>query len=51
MEHCKQNLTTVLFYQHSQTYYYVMQKEIENLEFVQGANFDFIASLKNNGRK
>ena len=28
-----------------------MQKEIENLEFVQGVNFEFIASLKNNGTK
>ena len=28
-----------------------MQKEIEDLEFVQGVNFDFINSLKNNGTK
>ena len=28
-----------------------MQKEIENLEFVQGVNFEFIVSLKNNGTK
>ena len=28
-----------------------MQKEIENLEFVQGVNFEFIDSLKNNGKK
>ena len=28
-----------------------MQKEIENLEFVQGVDFDFIDSLKNNGTK
>ena len=28
-----------------------MQKKIENLEFVQGVNFDFIDSLKNNGTK
>ena len=26
-----------------------MQKEIENLEFVQGVNFEYIDSLKNNG--
>ena len=26
-----------------------MQKEIENLEFVRGVNFEFIDSLKNNG--
>ena len=28
-----------------------MQKEIENLEFVQGVNFEFIDSLKTNGTK
>ena len=28
-----------------------MQKEIENLEFVRGVNFEFINSLKNNGTK
>ena len=28
-----------------------MQKEIENLEFVQGVNFEFIDSLKNNATK
>ena len=39
------------FYQHSQPLYNVMQKEIENLEFVQGVNFEFIDSLKNNGTK
>ena len=39
------------FYQHSQPLYDVMQNEMENLEFVQGVNFDFIDSLKNNGTK
>ena len=39
------------FYQHSQPLYDVMQKEIENLVFVQGVNFEFIDSLKNNGTK
>ena len=39
------------FYQHSQPFYDVMQKEIENLEFVQEINFDLIDSLKNNGTK
>ena len=39
------------FYQHSQPLYDVMRKEIENLEFVLGVNFDFIDSLKNNGTK
>ena len=38
------------FYQHSQPLYNVMQKEIKNLEFVQGVNFEFIDSLKNNGK-
>ena len=39
------------FYQHSQPLYDVMQKESENLEFVQGVNLEFIDSLKNNGTK
>ena len=38
-------------YQHSQPLYDVMQNEIEKLEFVQGVNFEFIDSLKNNGTK
>ena len=37
------------FYQHSQPLYNVTQKEIKNLEFVQGVNFEFIDSLINNG--
>ena len=28
-----------------------MQNEIENLEFVQGVNFELIESLRNNGTK
>ena len=43
--------TIYFFYQHSQPLYDVMPKEIENLEFVQGVNFDFCDSLKNNGMK
>ena len=39
------------FHQHCQPLYNVMQKEIENLEFLQGENFEFIDSLKNNGTK
>ena len=39
------------FYQHSQPLYDVMQKEIENLEFVQGLNFEFIDSLKKQRHK
>ena len=40
-----------LFSQYSQPLYDVMQKQIENLEFVRGVNFEFIDSLKNNGTK
>ena len=38
-------------YQHSRPLYKVMQKENKKLGFVQGVNFDFIVSLKNNGTK
>ncbi len=34
------------FYQHPQSLYDVMQKEIDNLEFVQGVHFEFVISLK-----
>ena len=37
------------FLQHSQPLYDVMQKEIENLDFVRGVNFEFIGSLRNKG--
>ena len=40
-----------IFYQQSQPFYDVMQKEIENLEFVRGVTFEFIDSLKNNDTK
>ena len=43
--------TIHFFNQHSQTLYDVMQKEIENLEFGQGVNFELIDSLKNLGTK
>ena len=39
------------FYRHSRPLYDVMQEELENLEFVQGVNFEFFDSLKNNGTK
>ena len=39
------------FNQHSQLLYDVMQKEIENFEFVQGVNFEFIDSLKSDVTK
>ena len=49
MELFNQNLTKfTFFYQHSQTLYDAMQKETENLDFVQGVNFEVIDSLKNN---
>ena len=37
------------FYQHPHPLYDVMQKENDNLEFVQGVHFEFINSLQNNG--
>ena len=39
------------FNQHSQLLYDVMQKEIENLDFVRGENFEIFDLLKNNGTK
>ena len=39
------------FCQHPQPLYDVMQKEIDNLQFLQGVHFKFISSLKNNGAK
>ena len=39
------------FYQHSQPLYDVMRKEIKNLVFVQGVNFEFIDSLTTYGTK
>ena len=41
----------LFFHQHFQPHYDVMLKEIENIEFVQGVNFEFIDSLENNGTK
>ena len=40
-----------IFFQHFQSRYDVMQKGIENLDFVQGVNFEGLDSLKNNGTK
>ena len=39
------------FYLHPQPLYDVMEKEIDNLELVQGAHFELINSLKNNDTK
>ena len=44
-------VTVIFFYQHLQLLYDQTPKEIQNLEFVQGVNFDFIDSLENNGTK
>ena len=41
----------LFFYQLFQPLYDVMLKEIENIEFVQGVNFDSIDSLENIGTK
>ena len=42
---------TYFFYQQSQPLYNVMQKEIENLEFVPGVCFEIIDSLESNGTR
>ena len=42
---------TYLFRQHLQSLYDIMQKVIENLEFAQKLDFEFIDWLKNNGTK
>ena len=34
-------------YQHCQTLYNIIQKKMENLEFVPGVNFEIIGSIKN----
>ena len=41
----------IYFYQHFQSPYDVMQKEIENPEILRGVNFEFIDSLENNSSK
>ena len=50
LEHFNRSLT-IFFYQHPQPLYEFMRKEIDNLEMLQGVNFEFINSLKNNGTK
>ena len=50
----KWNLSTKIWHflqQHSQTLYGVLQKKIENLEFIQVVNFEFIDLLQHNGTK
>ena len=39
------------FSQHPQPLYEVMEKEVDNLEFVQRVNIEFVDSLKNNDTK
>ena len=39
------------FYQHYQSLYGLMSKDIKNIHFVQGVEFEFIRSLTNNGTK
>ena len=39
------------FYQHYQSLYGLMSKNIRNIQFIQGVDFEFIQSLPNNGTK
>ena len=39
------------FYQHYQSLYGLMSKNIKNIQFIQGVDFEFIQSLPNNGTK
>ena len=39
------------FYQYYQSLYGLLRKEIENIEFIQGVDFEFIENLPNNGTK
>ena len=39
------------FYQHYQSLYVLMSKNIKNIHFIQGVDFEFIQSLPNNGTK
>ena len=39
------------FYQHYQSVYGLMSKNIKNIQFIQGVDFEFIQSLPNNGTK
>ena len=50
MENGRKFDTIYFFNQHSQPPYDIMQKKVENIEFVR-VNFEFVHSLKNNGTK
>ena len=39
------------FYQHYQSLYGLMSKDIKNIEFIEGVDFEFIQNLPNNGTK
>ena len=39
------------FYQHYQSHYGLMSKEVENIEFKEGVDFEFIQNLHNTGTK
>ena len=40
-----------IFYQHYQSIYGLMSKNMKNIEFVQGVDFELIQNLTNNGTK
>ena len=48
MEPSKHVRQQLLFYPNTQPFYDVMQKEIGNVELVEGVNFDYTDSIKNN---
>ena len=39
------------FYQHYQSLYGLMSKDVKNIEFIEGVDFEFIQNLPNNGTK
>ena len=51
MDPFNKKTTEVMFYQHPETIYDIMQIYIGRLEFVQGVTFEVLESFKNNGIK
>ena len=49
MDPSAKNCQKLRCYQHFQTLLDAMRKQLENLKFVQGVDFGFIDSVKNNG--
>ena len=47
MEQFNENLTELTYPINTRSHFTMLCKKIYNLEFVQGVNFEFIASLKN----